>query len=321
MIKKLTEQNSEGPQNDDIREEQDTKNFLALGEKWKRVAISTSVKRSPTRNWLKFTENVQGKYSSQGTKFDFMKRRVKDKSTKEQALPYAEDFTQFEPEKEVFPEDDLKKDGHETNIEKENYFTLDQRVKDFLANILNMRIPSMKIYTNQSSDMIVKKFKADAVTYEDKILFKTGKYNLQDKSGIALLGHELTHAAKTRMQSQGMPEYMKNEVTSEAEEKDAVDNEKRVLRYFSSPEVYKGLKEPSIKPSISDSSVRNSHFSSPQGSMPKTALSTRDLNLPPESNLGLNSVTQLSGQQLTLIKDEVYRDIMNRIRTEFERGG
>lgn len=241
-------------------------------------------------------------------------------------------------------ETDKKKENLEKKAEQSSYFYLDSSLKDYLAGILNMRIPSVRIYANQASDTLTEQFNADALTYKNNIFFKTGKYNPRDKKGIALLGHELTHVAQTKMQNQNLAE---SKITDYwYEEQEAIGNEKSLLRYFRSIEAntinknfsnsnfgdnssrdygfnskaFRSLKSSaSPDPFLGNSTSTNKYHN--QNQTPRTALTSRDLNLPSETNMNSNLTFQLSDQQLRSIKDDIYRDIMNRIRIEFERGG
>jgi hypothetical protein len=241
-------------------------------------------------------------------------------------------------------ETDKKKENLEKKAEQSSYFYLDSSLKDFLAGILNMRIPSVKIYANQASDTLTKQFNADALTYKNNIFFKTGKYNPRDKKGIALLGHELTHAAQTEIQDQNLAESKITDYLHE--EQEAIGNEKSLLRYFRSieandinknfsnlnfgdnhsrdygfnSEAIRNLKSSASPDSFLGNSTSTSKYHN-KNQTSRTALTSRDLSLPSETNLNSNLTFQLSDQQLRSIKDDIYRDIMNRIKIEFERGG
>jgi hypothetical protein len=273
-------------------------------------------------------------------RFDLIKNRIQDQKLKKGHLTESESVHYPKSYSEI----DKKKDSSGKKAERSSYFYLDSNLKNFLAGVLNIRVPPVKIYANQASDALANQFNADALTYKNKIFFKTGKYDPRDKRGIALLGHELTHAVQIKTQNQNLPEPKITDYGHE--EQEAIDNEKRVLSHFSSLEPYSGnknlLNQNPIDNSLNDykfdsgaygcyenpvSSYTPGNSSSATKSnntqiqAPRTALTSRDLNLPSETNAGLNSGFQLSDQQFRTIKDDIYRDIMNRIRIEFERGG
>ena len=212
---------------------------------------------------------------------------------------------------------------------------LDARLKHFLAGFLNIRIPAVKIYTNQAADRVTRSYGADALTYQEKILFRAGKYKPRETAGIALLGHELTHAAQVKMESPSKPGQLTQPIL-DTQEQQALANEAKVWQHLSSPSqgLVQGKQTPfpdPIHPPVPGKSLAisrsrgsgsgNRQINQIQSGQPRTALSSRELNLPPETNTALSSSPYLSTQQLNQIKEEVYRDLMDRIRIEFERGG
>ncbi|MDJ0597825.1 MAG: DUF4157 domain-containing protein [Crocosphaera sp.] len=220
-------------------------------------------------------------------------------------------------------------------VKRSSHFLLDARLKHFLAGFLNIRIPAVKIYTNQAADRVTRSYGADALTYQEKILFRAGKYKPRETAGIALLGHELTHAAQVKMESPSKPGQLTQPIL-DTQEQQALANEAKVWQHLSSPSqgLVQGKQTPfpdPIHPPVPGKSLAisrsrgsgsgNRQINQIQSGQPRTALSSRELNLPPETNTALSSSPYLSTQQLNQIKEEVYRDLMDRIRIEFERGG
>jgi hypothetical protein len=215
----------------------------------------------------------------------------------------------------------------QTHVERSSYLGLDARVKGFLASILGMRLPSVRIYANQASDAALKAFGADALTYEDKVLFSAGNYDPRDPAGIALLGHELTHAALSRTQSQSkLPYGIAN--TSESEERVALENERKVLHYFSMPQPHGALPAPpGPGPREGDAGgnrLRHTGTSAPRvapaardRSVPQVALAPQDRSVVPEPASKPDTSLLLTWQQL----EQVRRYLMDEIRHDFARGG
>jgi hypothetical protein len=151
-------------------------------------------------------------------------------------------------------------------IEHSGSFQPDSRIKEFLTKLLNIRIPTVKIYANQTSDAWVKRYQADALTYDDKILFKTGFYDPTRPRGVALLGHELTHAAQNRLsenrttggsQEAGTGKFSKSHQIDPTDEIQALNNERQILQYFAEgPSV--GRRVESSSPSPGD--IKGSQF-------------------------------------------------------------
>lgn len=274
------------------------------------------------------------------TEFDFFKNRIQTQKPNKRHLMKREAVHYPKSDSEL----GQKKDSLKNRAEQSSYFYLDSSLKDFLTGILNIRIPSVKIYANQTSDALTKQFDADALTYNNNIFFKAGKYDPRDRKGVALLGHELTHTAQLKLQDKSSAGSSLTNYS--IDEQEAIDNEKRVLHYFPSVDPY-SMNKKILNKNIGGTSFReyrhkseiDSYFKSPtnppsflgnvtntnksftQIPATRTALTSRDLSLPSESNVNSNSAFQVSEQQFRSIKDEIYRDIMNRIRIEFERGG
>ncbi|WKZ16773.1 MAG: DUF4157 domain-containing protein [Candidatus Jettenia caeni] len=263
--------------------------------------------------------NMQSSYSMPGPS----KERKEAEGLKQKYVVNRESVSSFKSKKDMprtgTNETNFEKENLKTKIERSSHLVLNSSLKDFLAGILSIRIPSVKIYANQASDALAKKFSADAITYEDKILLKNGKYNSHDKEDIALLDHELTHIAESSMEKRNAPGYTRPDIFNRGEQ-EALNNEKKVLQYFSSIETSEGYKEPSSF-SHGDSYAKGNQMPLKQAHSIKTALSSRDLGSPSETNMRVNVPTELSEKQLRMIKEEVYRDIMNRIKIDFERGG
>ncbi|KOP26687.1 hypothetical protein AMR41_08670 [Hapalosiphon sp. MRB220] len=200
-------------------------------------------------------------------------------------------------------------------IEQSSYSNISQQLRSFLGNILNLRVPNVKVYSNQAANNYVKKLNADAITYEDKVLLKTGKYNPQKPESIALIGHEITHAANLTPQRQSY----RSPHSNAAEEQAALINEKKVLNYFSLP----GATISSPQPSIPISNISPStNFNQALSSTPKTAPEGR-LN---GSKTETSSPTfELSDIQIHRIAEQVepiiYTKIYKHIQEDFERGG
>lgn len=335
--------------------------FATAGERWKQAAVWFGQRLIPKQRWTQFAATVQARHAAGGNKFEAIETRIRDGSlrspkTKWSFLPNEAEalITAAESPVAESPRSPKTKwsslpDEAEAliaaaespvgelppAIERSSHFMLDARIKQFLSGLLNIRIPAVKIYTNQTADRVTRSYGADALTYREKILFRAGKYKPRETAGIALLGHELTHAAQIKMESSRKPSQLTQPIL-ETKEQQALANEAKIWQHLSSPS--RGLVQGNQKPfphpvhyPVSRSSLaispsegsdsRNRQINQIQNGQPRTALSSRELNLSPETNTALISSPYLSTQQLNQIKEEVYRDLMDRIRIEFERGG
>jgi hypothetical protein len=188
--------------------------------------------------------------------------------------------------------------------------TLEPHVQAYLSRLLDLRIPAVRIHTGQAADAAARRLNADAVAFGRSIMFRTGKFDPDSATGLGLLGHELTHvahAAHTEADGSAGPP---GRAALMREELAALENEKRVLQH----------------------AARKPVVSAPIGAMPREPLARASRSPPapraaavdrpttPAAEGGLSSPPELSPQQLGALKDAIYRDLMDRIRTEFERG-
>jgi hypothetical protein len=188
---------------------------------------------------------------------------------------------------------------------------LEEPVRTLMAGMLDMRIPAVKIYTNQAADQVTRRFRADAVAYEDSILFRSGRFEPATARGLGLLGHELTHTVQARMRSTDPSTPNASEIATQAESL-ALANEQRILNRLS------GYPVPVPTDRISGG------FPAPQGPAVKPRAvhaAATDRAVTAGDAAMANPTAQLSSTQLRQIKDAVYRDLMEQLRTEFERGG
>jgi len=205
-------------------------------------------------------------------------------------------------------------DGQETGL-KFRSFSLSTKILDTFSRWLKIKLPSVRIHQNDETNKYLKNRQADAMTIGSDIYFKTDKFNLKDAQGLGLLGHELTHVAQQNSSDWRDPN-LKN--SSENSESSAIDNERMVLRnsqvlkqdriFFSSPE------------SVTNVSSNSKQTSVIENQKPMFADVSRNINeVPGAALLEMNAAT-ISDGEMQRIKDEVYRDLMMRLKVEFERG-
>jgi hypothetical protein len=187
--------------------------------------------------------------------------------------------------------------------------TLDPYVQGWLSRLLDLRIPAVRIHTGQAADATARRFNADAVSFGRDIMFRAGRFAPDSASGLGLLGHELTHVAQARSdrfaRSLGPTALAR-------EEPAAIENEKRVLQHVTLM--------PAIAPKIATAprEPRSPAVTLPPA--PRAASVDRGVVPPPGGSDALSPPPELTAQQLGALKEAVYRDLLDRIRTEFERG-
>lgn len=205
--------------------------------------------------------------------------------------------------------------------------SLDQRSREILAAILARPIPQVKIYANTLADNIVRQYRADALSFRNLILMRSHLFAPRRAEGLALLGHELTHAQQSPFPAPG-------------DEDEALAQEQKILSAWqpgagtpptASPRDWPlpGLpgdpgRGSTVRPGLTPASAQeppSRPLDTGSGGTVRAARPDRPLGTATSGASADAALTDLSEGQLRLIKEEVYRDILQRIRTEFERGG
>lgn len=183
---------------------------------------------------------------------------------------------------------------------------LDASVQRRLEPLLDFRIPAVRLHINQTADQVARQHQADAVTVGHDIFFRSDRFNPQSPEGIALLGHEVTHVA----QAVG-PQPILRQGDQQHQEQVALQNEQHILNQMARS------KPRPIHPRQPDTpkTMRPQQTALPRQPQPsvQTAATNRSLDLSPSPAVSM--------EQLEEIKEAVYRDLIDRIRTDFERGG
>ena len=158
-----------------------------------------------------------------------------------------------------------------------------------------------EVFDDGIADSIARRHNADAVTNGDRIAFRLSSYRPDTKVGLALLGHELTHVT-----------HRGRATTSDAlrlEEHAAIANERDILG--EAPRVF-----PTHGVSPTSSNIVVGRPSATALSEVRTAAEDRPLDMPHST-----APAMLTESQVRDLKQQIYRDIVNRIRVEFERAG
>jgi hypothetical protein len=187
--------------------------------------------------------------------------------------------------------------------------TLDPHVQGYLAGLLDLRIPAVQIHTGQAADAAARRLNADAVSVGPSIMFRAGRFAPNSPSGLGLLGHELTHIAQAEAAGPG---GAPDRASLAREELAALENERRVLRLASGrPAVTAGLA--TLPQAPAPPALRSTPVA-------RAAAADRSVAPAPAEGGATSPAPELTAQQLAALKDAIYRDLMDRIRTDFERG-
>jgi len=180
------------------------------------------------------------------------------------------------------------------------------RLLEFLQERLGSKLPSVAVHRNRWADQILAAKRAEAMAWGKTIFVRRDSPDTTTAQGAGLLAHELTHIAQQQetrdWRAQGLP----HPSSSEAEPA-ALRNERLAAVSFPYGTSY-------------DSAGRRSQ--APAGaagaSIAQFAADTRSQTSVTEESP--QSPPGMSLDDIERIKDEIYRDLMLRIKTEFERG-
>lgn len=192
----------------------------------------------------------------------------------------------------------------ESHAEPSEARGLDPILRRRIEALLGLELPPMRIHTGPDADRVARRHDADAVTIRGDTYFREGAYDPATQKGLALLAHEATHAA---WDAGARPRLAVGAAAgAEFEERAALANERRVLAQADAPTPVVPQPPPAVMaPGAAD----------PRSAV-KTAMSSRDLSdaeLPPRA-------VELSPGQIRAIKDDIYRTMLDKMRSDFERG-
>jgi hypothetical protein len=186
--------------------------------------------------------------------------------------------------------------------------TLEPRVQGYLSRLLDLRIPAVRIHTGQAADAAARRLNADAVSFGRSIMFRSGRFDPDSAAGLGLLGHELTHVAQADRAEPDRSAGARSRAALGRDELAAIENERRVLQHATWRPV-----APVLAPAREPASGASKAAPSPRAASVDRAV------IPPRPE-AVSTAPELTPQQLGALQEAIYRDLMDRIRTEFERG-
>jgi len=211
-----------------------------------------------------------------------------------------------------------KLDTNKTKKEKTRYdegTTLPPSMLNFFSRLLRIRLPSVQIHQDGASEQFLKAHHADAVTVGHDIFFRAGKLDLRSEHGLGLLGHELTHVVQQHTSDWRNPNAGNR---SEHFERKAIENERLVLLNAQTPKVRETLFSYPALISNTGSVEPPPQIMEPAKSV--FADASRNVSELPDTGVANLTMSSISVDEMMRIKEEVYRDLMMRIKVDFERG-
>ncbi len=332
---------------DDLSRPAPTDDLVERGKRWSRTALLTGRGLAPQRPWLRMGEAVTGRYVRLAR--PFLGRR-RDQRPGPAAWTGAAPVTPGRPPstgsgpafgsaEELGPASPraAATESRPAGLLGPTYQRIDGTgrrspswaaqsspsvlepgTRALLTRILRFDVPNVRLYPNASLGGIGGRPAVDALAYPDRVLFAPGRYDPASSTGLGLLGHELTHVARLRGQvpTGAQPRHL----GGAAEEEEALRNERTVLRHFGGPSA-EAARPPAPLLELPTTTAQQPEQDHATAAAPRAAVSDRDLSVPTEPGPSSRAAPELSPAQLARLKDEVYRDLLARIRTEFERGG
>jgi len=165
------------------------------------------------------------------------------------------------------------------------------------------RLEGVHVHAGSKADEIAREHKADAVTIDQGIYFREGRYQPQSRAGLALLAHELEHILVALRPNAAWRRATIGGVQDEEEQ--ALIRERQVLE---APKFTNNLVPPQLaQPIIPAKSVAKPL------QRPMTAEATRDSNLQMPARDG-------GSTNMDALRRDLYRDLLSQIRSDLERG-
>lgn len=178
--------------------------------------------------------------------------------------------------------------------------------RSLLTRVMEMPLRNVRVHTGAQADDLARHFQADAVAYQGHVAFRAGRYQPHEPAGVALLAHELTHAAWDERRSRGPS----SAPAVAGEERAALAAESRALASLAPPS------RAAAPRSLADGALRGSTKGVEVAGIRAAQV---DRVLPTAVEVDRMEPT-ISEREMRRIKDEVYRDMVRRLRTEHERG-
>jgi len=180
---------------------------------------------------------------------------------------------------------------------------LDTALRARLERLLHFGLPAIRVYTGRGADRLARQHNADAVAVRNEIHFRDGAYDPATARGLALLAHEATHVAWDQG-ARPAPRFTQGLGQAEAEERTALANERRVLYGEARAAGVRAAPPPPLLPAP------------PPLNGVRTAQTSRDLSQPDAPP----APAQLSGAQIRALQHDLHASLLDKLRTDFERG-
>lgn len=270
------------------------------GARWLGAALEQLGRFAVDRKWPAAAESIRARFDAV-PRMESLRERVQTAraQTPREGQPRRIPFPQPEPPQTASVED------QPPQAEPEEGRGLDPALRARLEKLLRFGLPAIRVYTGYGADRLARRHNADAVTVRDEIHFRQGAYDPATSRGLGLLAHEATHVAwdrgaRTSRLTQGLD-------PAQAEERAAIDNERRVL--------YADARPAGLRPLLPAPPLPMA--GPPPRSGVRTAQTSRDLSQPEAAPV---QAAQLSDAQLRALQHDIHTSLLDKLRTDYERG-
>ena len=196
----------------------------------------------------------------------------------------------------------------------ENGSLLPPTVLRIFSRYLGQNLPSVRIHKSEAIDRFLDRRSADAMTIGSDVYLRNDRYDLTDNRRLALLGHELTHVAQQASNDASMPNHRH---LNSGYEDTALANERLIYSHLNMPS--RTIHALANVHPLATAASAASQISRTQSAQPMFAATHRSLEAPDKIPPGADTAL-ISDMEMTRLKDEIYRDLVMRLKIELERG-
>lgn len=198
---------------------------------------------------------------------------------------------------------------------------LPETVLRIFSKYLNVNLSRVRINSGKNIDQYLEKNNADAMTLGNNLYFKRGDYDPNDNRTLALLGHELTHVAQQEKSGNSVISgHYHNESVNEVE---AQSTEQFIYSHLNTPgQSFHTLPDVNGSHTSTISPAQNT-FKSQSIAVDRSQqpmFAEADRNISKSKSMGNSATSTLTEAEMTRVKDEVYRDLVLRMKIDLERG-
>ncbi|MFO0889877.1 MAG: DUF4157 domain-containing protein [Isosphaeraceae bacterium] len=187
-----------------------------------------------------------------------------------------------------------------------------------LTKFLELDVEQSRFYDGPAADEANRRLGSDALSAGQDIFFRRGAFAPDEPRGLALIGHELTHAEASR---EAALHRLTIGPADPAEERRAIANELRVLHEFGIPaRPSQQAMTPLLPGSPPQAPAQTpSAMSSPMQTQ-ATGLRAAEANRLEATGAAPPRAESLTDRQLAELKEALYHDLRERLRMDQERG-